>query len=320
MIPCVQFPDRGRVHRAHEIHRRHQLAVRAGNVVRHVHDVFVRTDAVERRHLVARQHRLRLHEPPTAVRRAAHRALLFRPAQRAEPERGPVRDGIAARIHLLAQQQQAKVAALVRTEAAHFHVVADEIRPLRNGVLLAGEELLLEIEARPPREVRTDLQVLTLAMARHVRRKHALARIRVMFAARGVDVVVAAPPAGLRGIDPALHLKRNLPRAGVHADGACLDNGFRAARKLHRVVAIGQPHALAIRAVDLRMKPKIRCEPFCLRGINALAVIADQKCGRRRIAVLIAHAQRDLARRLAIEQHIAIAAKTEILRALPDIE
>ena len=43
-----------RIHHGEEIDRRHQLAVRAGDLVRHVHDVFVRADAVEGRHFVAR--------------------------------------------------------------------------------------------------------------------------------------------------------------------------------------------------------------------------------------------------------------------------
>ena len=55
VIPDVQLPGVRRVDGGHEIDGRHELAIRAGNLVSDVHDVFIRADAVELRQAVVRE-------------------------------------------------------------------------------------------------------------------------------------------------------------------------------------------------------------------------------------------------------------------------
>ena len=96
MIPHVQFPDVRRGDRRHEIHRRHELAVRSGNFVRHVHDVLIGANAAVFRQsvvgqiTVTRLARIRRLQSPTRMGRSDERALLLRPAQRIQPKRWPV--------------------------------------------------------------------------------------------------------------------------------------------------------------------------------------------------------------------------------------
>jgi hypothetical protein len=68
-----------------------------------------------------------------------------------------VRVRIAAGIVPLLQPQQAEVPRTVRAEARDLNVVAEQIRIFRDDVVLAGEELELVVEARPPGEVADDL-------------------------------------------------------------------------------------------------------------------------------------------------------------------
>src|SRR4051794_21895819 len=99
------------------------------------------------------------------------------------------------------------MAAFMRTEAGDFDVITQQIRRMRNDVFATGEKLLLIIEARPPGEVRTDLQVFALAVPGHVGRMNAFSGRGVMRAARRVNMMIATPPAQAGGIDPAPHLK-----------------------------------------------------------------------------------------------------------------
>ena len=79
----------------------------------------------------------------------------------------------------------------MRAEAGDLDVVAEQVGALRDGVDLAGEELLLEVEARAPGQVAADLQVFAQDVAHHVLGVDALGRVGVVGAAGGVDVVVA---------------------------------------------------------------------------------------------------------------------------------
>ena len=101
VIPNVQFPNRRRIDHREEVHGRNRLAVRAGNHVGDIGDVFVGADAVERRHLVGWQGRAGLLEPPAGMCRADERALALCPAEGVEAELGPVVLGFAAGIHLV---------------------------------------------------------------------------------------------------------------------------------------------------------------------------------------------------------------------------
>ena len=116
----------------------------------------------------------------------------------------------------------------VRAEAADLDVVAEQVGELRNLVLVPGEELLLVIEARAPREIAADFQILAEAMAHHVLREHAFGGIRVVRATGGVNVMIAGPPAELRGIDPALDLEGQFVRPRIDVHGALFRAPIRA--------------------------------------------------------------------------------------------
>jgi hypothetical protein len=64
----------------------------------------------------------------------------------------------------------------------------------------------MRAKEKESKQVAADLEVLAEAVLHHVVRVHALARLGVVRAARGVDMMVAAPPAAERRIDPSLNL------------------------------------------------------------------------------------------------------------------
>src|SRR5262245_4468831 len=110
---------------------------------------------------------------------------------------------------------------LMRAKARDLDVVVQQIGWTRDQVVFTREKPLPRIESRTPGEGCPDLQVLTERVAHHVGGKHAFGRIHVVGAARGVNVMVARPPAELRGIDPTFDLKaRSLSRTAILAAGA----------------------------------------------------------------------------------------------------
>src|SRR6267142_723515 len=94
----------------------------------------------------------------------------------------------------------------MRSESGDFDVVAQDVWILRYFVILAGEELLLIVEAGPPGEIRADFQVFALNLADHIDGVHAFGVIRVVGTAGGVNVMIAGPPPRLGRIDPALKI------------------------------------------------------------------------------------------------------------------
>ena len=82
--------------------------------------------------------------------------------------------GIAARVDLFLEPEQAEVPRLVGAEPGDLDVVAQQVGVGRNLVVLAGEELLLVVEAGPPGQVGADLQVLTQDLSHHVGRVNPL--------------------------------------------------------------------------------------------------------------------------------------------------
>ena len=285
-----------------------------------VGDVFVGTNAVERRHLVGRQCRAGLVESPAGMCRANERTLPLGPAEGVQAKLGPMMLGIAAGEHLLAQTKQAQMAGLVRTEAGDLDIVSQQIGKLGDQVILAGEKLLLIVETRSPGQVRADLEILAEAVSHHVRRVDALGGVGVMGAPGGVNVVVARPPAHQCRIDPALHLEL-LGRVGIgDGDRAALRYRLRAAVKADGVGTAWQFHMLAIGTINLRMKMKVRRKPLGLRRIHAAKPVADFKTGRRRLAVFIKHLQAKRVRRLAVEEKTHLIAKAQVLCPLTHVE
>ena len=123
--------------------------------------------------------------------------------------------GVAAGIHLVLEAEEAEVAGAVRAEAGDLDVVTEEIGVPGDLVVLPGEELLLVIEARTPGQVAADLEILAEAVAHHVGRVHTLARLGVVGAAGGMDVMIAGPPAAQGRVDPAVDLRTSRSPSGV---------------------------------------------------------------------------------------------------------
>ena len=79
-------------------------------------------------------------------------------------------------IILLAQPQQADVAAVARREAGHFDVVAQQIIRRGQRMDLALEIAFLVIPARSPAQAAADVEILAEHMPHHVFRRDALGR------------------------------------------------------------------------------------------------------------------------------------------------
>ena len=157
-------------------------------------------------------------------------------------------------------------------------------------------------------------------MPRHVGCMHALCRHGVMRTAGGMDVMIAAPPTKLRGIDPTLHLE--LQRRVLAGDRhlALLRQGFRPTTKGDVVNAIRQLQRFTIAAIDLRVEEKIGRVAFDLRGIDTSCGVFDEQFGDARFAIFIGDGEFHLTRRLAVEQDAHFVAEAEILRALAGVE
>ena len=126
------------------------------------------------------------------VRVATNTALPLRPAQHRQRPRRPSLAAGRPRIDLLLQVQQADMTERFGAKAADLDVVLHQRPRLAALIGRRCEELPLMIESRPPRQHAADVEPLSLDLAEHVGRVHALRRRGVVGAARGVDVVIAA--------------------------------------------------------------------------------------------------------------------------------
>ena len=251
-------------------------------------------------HDVVRQFRGVHLEAESRMRRAADRALALGPTQRIEAEGWPVFIGSATRVDLLLESQEHQMTGLMRAKARDLDVVVQQIGRTRDEVVSAREEPFLRIESGTPGEGCPDLQVLTERMAHHVRGEHAFGRIHVVSAARGVNVMVARPPAELCGIDPTLDLKaRALSRTTILAARAAsrlhdrellrLRNRFRTAPELHLVRAGRKLHEFTISAVHLRVEREVGRQALGARRIHAALRVANDECRDRRRTRFVAH-------------------------------
>src|ERR1700676_4715828 len=94
---------------------------------------------------------------------------------------------------------------VARWEPGNYQVVMHQPIRLREGRILAAENLLLVVVAESPRQYCADIQFLAEDLAHHVLRLHTFRGILVVRAAGGMPVMVAGIPAVFRGVDPALH-------------------------------------------------------------------------------------------------------------------
>jgi len=90
LIPHIQFPNVRRVAHGEKIDRGSQLSIRTRHLMRHINNIFVGTDAAERRDDVVRQ-LVRFHfESPTRMRGTTNRALLLGPPECVQAKLGPM--------------------------------------------------------------------------------------------------------------------------------------------------------------------------------------------------------------------------------------
>ena len=119
-------------------------------------------------------------------------------------------------------------------------------------------------------------------------------RLDVVRAARGVDVMVARPPAEPGRIDPPLDLEdRLLDRsAGArlgHREPPSARVRLGAPPELHVVLPGRQGEQLTVVPVHLRMKGEIRGETLRLGGIDAALRISNDEARHRGLAGLVSH-------------------------------
>src|SRR4051812_39857783 len=126
-------------------------------------------------------------------------------------------------------------------------------------MIVPGEELLLIIIIRTPRQYRADIDALAPNLTHHVIRQYSLRRILVVTATRGMNVVVSRIPTGHRRIDPSFKLEFNLSWPfRVHREVLLFCKVFRASRVGYCVLPFRKGHVLTIRPVDLWLKEEIR--------------------------------------------------------------
>src|SRR6185369_17764196 len=114
-----------------------------------------------------------------------------------------------------------------------------------------------------------------------------LGRLYVMSAPRGVDVVIAGPPAQLRWINPPLQTKFQRLRLATHGHLFGLRQILRAARVFDGVRTGWKFHFFAVGAIDLRLKTKVGREAFGRWRIDAPFLVADDKAGDGGLIVFI---------------------------------
>ena len=212
------------------------------------------------------------------------------------------------------------MAGLMRAKARNLDVVAEQIGILGDDIVFTCKKLFLIVKTRPPSEVGADFEILAEAVSQHVRRVNPLGRVGVMGATGGVDMVIARPPAHQRRINPALDFEcLDSVRIG-DGDGSVLRQRLGAAIKSDIVLTGWQSHMLAITTINLRMKVKVGRKPLGLRRIHAAKAVTDFKTGGCRHVVFVEYLERDFVCRLAVEEQVNFAAKTEVLRSLANVE
>ena len=208
---------------------------------------------------------------------------------------------------------------MARREARDLEVVPHQPVGRRQRVIASAEVLLLVIVGRSPCQYRGDVERLSRDLRPHVFRPHAFGRVLVVRASGGVDVVISGEVAVAGGIDPAGELDGQLLGTG-HRDPPRLGDVFRAAGNRDAECAGRQADALAVRAVDLRLEEEVGRQTLGDVRIDAFLIVAHEETGRRRLPVLVLHAQADGMRRRRGEQHLDVVAEADILRALADAE
>ena len=282
VIPAVELPDARRIDRRDEI----------AHVVDDIDDIFIRANAVERRHGIIRQlvggaagtsrHTLttgtvvRQLQPPAAVRETDNAPLFLAPLENRQIPRRPFPDGrrlgpfevpvqtaecpiefrfLRILVVVLLQPQQAEVAGVLAGEAGDLHVVPHHIVFGRELVDFALKEFLLVIPAWPPRQNATNVEVFAENVQHHVRGSHAFGRGFVVGTAGSVDMMIAAIPAAVGQLDPAFEAEGfGMFLIAGNGDAFLGDYILRTARVGNFVLSRRQQHVVAAMAINLIVK------------------------------------------------------------------
>src|SRR5690242_4150369 len=132
--------------------------------------------------------------------------------------------------------------------------------------------------------------------------------------------MIARPPAKGGRINPTNDFECVRLRSAGDRQFRFLRNAFGSARESNRIVAPRQFQNVAIRAIHLRVKSKIRREPLRDRRVHALLRVMDQERGRGWLAMLVQNAQGHGLRGQCGKENIDIIAETEVLSSLADVE
>ncbi len=200
--------------------------------------------------------------------------------------------GIPSGGNLLFEFEQVQVTRHMRTETGHFHVVPQDVRIPGNIVRFAREEPFLVVEARPPCQTATHLEVFSHGVPQHVRGMDPFRGILVVQAPRRMDVVVSGPPTPFRRIDPAFDLV--LDRHGLVFDGEpfAFGNRFGTVRTIEGVVSRRESDRFPVATIDLLVEEEIGGEAFGLSGIDASRRVANHESRHRRRSVDLVDAER----------------------------
>ena len=171
-----------------------------------VDNVFVGADAVEGRHVEARNRTVPDLESPAGVCKPDDGSLRPRPFQDRQIPRGPVPDAMGLRVVLIFQSEQHQVPRVAGRKPRYLEVVVHPAIGLRERVVLAGEKLLLVVITGPPREHRADIERLAAqidgVLGFHRRQRLGeVVRIEAReagFVAARIIEQVEAPAAGLK--------------------------------------------------------------------------------------------------------------------------
>ena len=82
----------------------------------------------------------------------------------------------------------------------------------------------------------------------------------------------------------------------------------------------GSRIGLATLAVDLRVEEEIGREAATGRGIDAPHAVTKDERGHRRPAILVSNVDNQRHGRVALKEDVEVAAKTEVLGSLADVE
>ena len=209
---------------------------------------------------------------------------------------------------------------LVGTEAGNFHIVMQEVREPRHSVIRARKELFLIVEARSPGEIGAHLEVLAEHMPNHIVGENPFRRAFIVGATCCVNMVIARPPAEPRGINPAPNLEGHFRGGWTHNHFADFRNRLWPTGKGDRVASVGQMFGLAVAAIDLGMKSKIRCQAFRRRWIDVAECVPNVECPGDGLTVFIADSKGNDPGRTSLKEDVGFASKSEVLGALADVE